>query len=254
MKNIFAALLPIFSLLMFCTNAFAQDETLQELNYNSVRLFEQGKYNEAAELADRALKSAENKYGPESTQITPFLNNLAVIYYAQGRYSEAEALYERALGIAEPVFSLDHPRIKSLIEGLQKCRQKLPETEIPEESDESDETDEPIGLTIPEGTNEGKIQKDFRKPVEESTPGTGETSGKLYTVQVGAFKNLMNAKRLQERLDKNGYNATLTTVTDHTGGTLHKVQIGEFDHRKRAKGLAQELITLMRLDIYITTK
>jgi tetratricopeptide (TPR) repeat protein len=254
MKNTFAVLLTIFSLVLCGTNASAQDENLQELNYNSVRLFEQGKYNEASELADRALKLAENKYGPENTQITPFLNNLAVIYFAQGRYAEAEALYERALGITEPVFSSDHPRIKSLIEGLQKCRQKLSETEIPEDNDESAESEKPSNSTPPKETKEALALIDTQKPVEEPSTGKTEISEKRYTIQVGAFRNLLNAKRLQERLDKNGYSSSLTTVTDNTGESLHKVQIGEFVHRKRAKVLAQELITLMRLDTYITTK
>ena len=121
-RNSLLTIFTIFFTLTLGTAAFAQNEPLQELNDNSVSLYQQGKYNEAAELAERALKGSEDTLGPYNPQTATFLNNLAVIYYAQGKYAEAEALYERALGITEQSVGSDHPRVKSLLEGLEKCR------------------------------------------------------------------------------------------------------------------------------------
>jgi len=244
----------IFFTLTLGMAAFAQNEPLQELNDNSVRLYEQGKYTEAAELSERALKGAEDTLGPYNPQTTTFLNNLAVIYYAQGKYAEAEALYERALGITEQSFGSDHPRVKALLEGLEKCRQKLSEQEIPEDSDESGEIAEPSDSSPRAEPEKEQTLTDVGRAIKESISSSGKISHKLYTVQVGAYRNLLSAKALQDRLDKNGYDVSITTVTAENGDTLHKVQIGEFSERKRAEALSREIITLMGLDTYITTK
>lgn len=244
----------IFFTLTLGTAAFAQNESLQELNDNSVRLYEQGKYNEAAQLAERALKRAEDTLGTYNPQTAIFLNNLAVIYYAQGKYAEATALYERALGITEQSLGPGHPRVKSLLEGLDKCRQKLSKEEIPEDSDESEEIAELPDSPPPEETKHVQALTDFGKAIKESGLTAGKISQKLYTVQVGAFRNLPRAKALQDRLDKNGYEVSITSLTAENGETLHKVQTGEFSERKRAEALSQEIRTLMGLDTFITTK
>jgi cell division septation protein DedD len=251
------SLLTIFTIiftLTLGTVAFAQNEPLQELNDNSVKLYEQGKYNEAAELSEHALKRAEDTLGPNNPQIAIFLNNLAVIYYAQGKYAEAAAQYERALGITEQAFGADHPRVKSLLEGLQKCRQKLSKEEIPEDSDESDEIAELPTSSTQEETKPVQTLTDVGRAIKESISSTGKIPQKIYTVQVGAFRNLINAKALQDRLYKNGYDVSISTVTTENGKTLHKVQAGEFSERKRAEAFSKEIRTLMGLDVFITTK
>jgi cell division septation protein DedD len=247
----------IFVTLTLGTAAFAQNESLQELNDNSVSLYQQGKYNEAAELSERALKGADETLGPYNPQTAIFLNNLAVIYYAQGKFAEAAALYERALGITEQSFGSDHPRVKALLEGLEKCRQKRAEQEIPEDSDESGEIAElPDSHDSSPRAEPEKEQTltDVGRAIKESISSSGKISHKLYTVQVGAYRNLLSAKALQDRLDKNGYDVSITTVTAENGDTLHKVQVGEFSERKRAEALSREIRTLMGLDTYITTK
>jgi cell division septation protein DedD len=247
----------IFFMLMLGAASFAQNEPLQELNDNSVRLYEQGKYNEAAELAERALKGAEETLGPYNPQTTIFLNNLAVIYYAQAKYAEAAALYERALGITEQSLGPGHPRVKSLLEGLEKCRQKLPIQEDIEESDESGEIAElpvsPDSSPRAEPKQEQTLT-DVGRAIKESISSAGKIPHKLYTVQVGAFRNLLSAKAIQDRLDKNGYDVSITTVTAENGDTLHKVQVAEFSERKRAEALSREITTLMGLDVFVTTK
>ena len=257
MENKHNPLLTIFTIfftLTLGTAAFAQNESLQELNDNSVGLYEQGKYNEAAQLSERALKGAEDTLGPYNPQTAIFLNNLAVIYFAQGKYAEATALYERALGITEQSLGSDHPRVKSLLEGLQKCRQKLSKEEIPEDSDESGEIAEPSDSSPRAEAEHVQALTDFGKAIKESVSSSGKISQKLYTVQVGAFRNLPRAKALQDRLDKNGYEVSITSVTAENGETFHKVRTGEFSERERAEALSREIRTLMGLDVFITTK
>lgn len=248
------SILTIFFLLIFSPPVFAQGESLQVLNDTAVSLYEQGKYSDAAELAERALKVAEDTLGPYNPQLASFLNNLAVIYYAQGRYAEAEALYERALGITEPSLGSDHPRILSLMQGIQKCQQKLSEQAPPEDSDESEESAELTDESLPDEPEQEPPLTDDTMAREEAHPGQENIVKKLYTVQVGAFKNLLNAKALQDRLDSNGYDVSITTVTTQNGESLHKVQIGELEKLKKAELLAEEIRTLMGLDTYITTK
>jgi cell division septation protein DedD len=241
-------------LLIFNSAVSADGETLKVLNDTVVSLYEQGKYDEAAELSERALKIAEETMGADNHQIAPFLNNLAVIYYAQGKYAEAAALYERSKKITEPSFGADHPRVKSLLESIAKCRQKMSEEEIAEENDLLDEAEEPADLPLPAETEQVKAPEDTDEAANESVQRPTDIGKKIYTVQVGAFKNLLNAKGLQEKLDNNGYDVSLTTVTSENGETVHKVQVGEFTEMEKAKLRAQEIRTLMGLNTYITTK
>jgi tetratricopeptide (TPR) repeat protein len=74
---------------------------LDGLNKQVVTLFGQGKYAEAALVAERSLTIAEMKFGPDHPDVAQSLNNLAALNDNQGRYAEAEPLYKRALAIRE---------------------------------------------------------------------------------------------------------------------------------------------------------
>lgn len=253
-RSFFLTIIPIFLFLMFSQYVLAEGETLQVLNDTAVGLYEQGKYDEAAELAQRALRVAEDTFGIDNPKIVPFLNNLAVIYYAQGKYAESEAQYKRALALTEQAYGKDHARARSLREGLEKCRQKLSEQEIPEESDELDEIAELPDSTLPDQPAPEVTPQVVSSPKKEPGVITEKYFTKKYTVQIGAFRELLRAKALQDKLDKNGYDVSLTTIQRENGETLHKVQTGEFSDRKKAEQLAQEIKTLLGLDPYITTK
>lgn len=62
-----------------------------------VQLSNQGKYAEAAPIAQQALTLAEQTLGRDHPRTLSSVNNLAYLYQAQGRYKEAEPLYQRAL-------------------------------------------------------------------------------------------------------------------------------------------------------------
>ena len=253
-RSYFLTIITIFLLLMFGQYVLAEGETLQVLNDTAVGLYEQGKYDEAAELAQRALRVAEDTFGIDNPKIVPFLNNLAVIYYGQGNYAESEAQYKRALALTEQAYGKDHARARSLREGLEKCRQKLLTQELPEESDDLDEIDALPDAFPPGQPAQEESPSVVSSPQEKSPVITNKHFLKKYTLQVGAFRELLRAKALQDKLDKNGYDVSLTTIQRENGETLHKVQTGEFSDRKKAEQLAQEIKTLLGLDPYITTK
>ncbi len=247
-------IIAISSLLIFSSMVFAEEDTLKVLNDTAVSLFEQGKYGESAELAERALKTAEETMGADSPKISPFLNNLAVIYYAQERYPEAVALYERAVTITEKALGPDHPRVKSMREGREKCQQKVAEQGIPEQPDISEHAEETDDLIPPAETGQVKPPEETHETAKEPVQTQPAIEEHMFTVQVGAFKDLLNAKGIQERLEKNGYDVSIVTVSAEDGEGLHKVQVGQFALRGKAAVRAREIKTLLGLDTYITVK
>jgi len=249
MLTIFRTVAIFFPLLIHGATAHSQDKKLEMLNDATISLYEQEKYQEAAEMGETTLKTAEETLGAGSPNIVPFLNNLAVIYYAQGRYREAEAQYERALLITEEAFGPEHPRAESLLDGLRMCRQKLKEQKI----SEARMAPAPADTPAPAKTEE--LRPDAAgEPPKEPGAARREPSAQIYTVQVGAFKNLLNAKRLQDKLSRNGYDASISSVATGDGEILYKVQAGEFADRRRAEMMAKEIITLTGADTFITAK
>ena len=59
----------------------------------------QGKYEQAEPLAQRALAINERVLGAEHPDTATSLNNLALLYRDQGKDEEAEPLSQRALAI-----------------------------------------------------------------------------------------------------------------------------------------------------------
>jgi tetratricopeptide (TPR) repeat protein len=74
----------------------------------------QGKYEEAEPLYQRALDIFEQKLGPNHPHIAFTLHNLANLYRDQGKDQRAEPLYQRALAICEQRLGPDHPRTMKL--------------------------------------------------------------------------------------------------------------------------------------------
>ena len=74
-----------------------------QLINESVRLYGQGRFVEAIEIAERALKSAEEKLGPEHLDVATALNNLAEFGQVAAMVAKDEAAYRKAIAIAEPL-------------------------------------------------------------------------------------------------------------------------------------------------------
>ena len=73
------------------------------------RLYGEGKYAAATELAKAELADNLKSLGPDHPDTAATLNNLAELYRAQRKYDEAEPLYQRALAIREKALGQDHP-------------------------------------------------------------------------------------------------------------------------------------------------
>jgi tetratricopeptide (TPR) repeat protein len=68
-----------------------------------------GDFMTATPYAEWALAIAEAALGPDHSNTSTSLNNLAWLYHSQGRYQDAEPLYTRAIGIAESALGPNHP-------------------------------------------------------------------------------------------------------------------------------------------------
>jgi DedD protein len=73
------------------------------------------------------------------------------------------------------------------------------------------------------------------KPVSESRKSTTASSvEKSWLVQVGAFSQLLNARRLQEKLRQKGYSAVLDPPNPEKGKTV-RVEVGPYKDAAAAK-------------------
>ena len=82
----------------------AELEEANTLTTSVIKLFNQGKYDEALPLARRVLQIREKLLPRTDPQIASALNNLGELYTAQKDYKAAIEAYSRVLQIHEEVF------------------------------------------------------------------------------------------------------------------------------------------------------
>ena len=70
----------------------------QNLDARIVAFYQQGWYAEAVNLAEEALKFAEESFGPDHVNVAESLNKLALSFYAQAREVEAAMAEQRLAG------------------------------------------------------------------------------------------------------------------------------------------------------------
>lgn len=100
--------LAIFILIVAALNASAaqgagQAEAAEadRLNAQFLKLYREGKYDEAVPVAKRVVELREKALGGEDLKVAYALSNLANAYVRKGDRKESEPLFERALAIAE---------------------------------------------------------------------------------------------------------------------------------------------------------
>lgn len=103
----------------------AQEALWQELNSKAAMLYQQGRYSEAAKVAQEALRVAENAFGPHHPNVATSLNALALLYHSQSKYAEAEPFYKRALGIVQKALGPDHPQVATVCENMAEIYKKI---------------------------------------------------------------------------------------------------------------------------------
>ena len=90
----------------------------ERLNQQVFQLGEQGKYNEAIALAEKALAIRQRILSNEHPDVAVSLDNLAFLYHAQGRYSEAETLYLQSLEMLKHLLGEEHPGVATSLNAL----------------------------------------------------------------------------------------------------------------------------------------
>jgi tetratricopeptide (TPR) repeat protein len=81
---------------------------VRELNHESVRLYQQGKFDHAFEIARQAV-SISRSLGEEHPDYATSLHNLAFLYQAMGRCEKAEPLYLRLWRLCGRRWARRHP-------------------------------------------------------------------------------------------------------------------------------------------------
>ena len=77
-----------------CRASLAEDHEPNALNQQVDHLIEQGKYQEAIPVAERAVEVAKRALGPEDPETADALNNLGFIFQKIGEYAKAEPLLQ----------------------------------------------------------------------------------------------------------------------------------------------------------------
>jgi tetratricopeptide (TPR) repeat protein len=79
---------------------------------------DQGKYNKAEQMYQRALQGKEKAWGLEHTSTLETVNNLGILYKDLGRLNKAETMYQRALQGFEKAWGLEHTSTLNTINNL----------------------------------------------------------------------------------------------------------------------------------------
>jgi TonB family protein len=90
----------------------------RELNASVMKLYAEGKYDEAMPLAKRALELREQALGLEHQDLIPLLLNLGELCRTRKKHDDAKAYFERASQIGERVFGQDDLRVARLLDKL----------------------------------------------------------------------------------------------------------------------------------------
>jgi tetratricopeptide (TPR) repeat protein/CHAT domain-containing protein len=90
----------------------------EELTRDYERLYEEGKYGEAAALAERACAILGEEHGETSTEVAGCLDDLGSLCGAQGDYGRAKLLVEQALTVREKALGPDHSDVAESLNNL----------------------------------------------------------------------------------------------------------------------------------------
>jgi tetratricopeptide (TPR) repeat protein len=75
------------------------EEQIIRLNEQQAQLYQEGRYDQALEIALQVYAMAQQYLGQDHRYVADSLNNLAVLSMEMGKYSEAEPFYLKALEI-----------------------------------------------------------------------------------------------------------------------------------------------------------
>lgn len=90
----------------------------KKLSIEIVKLYSEGKYDEALPLAKRAVELKEKVLGKEDTSIADSLNNLGALYMEKQDLKNADAAYKRSLAIYEKAKGADDASLTLMLDKL----------------------------------------------------------------------------------------------------------------------------------------
>ena len=99
------------SLLFVAVQVFEKVSAAAEwrmLTEQSMVLYKAGRYEQAIEVAELALSTAEKGFGGNDLNVFTSLNMLGLMYCENGRFADAEPHYRRAVAIGENLRDSDH--------------------------------------------------------------------------------------------------------------------------------------------------
>jgi CHAT domain-containing protein/tetratricopeptide (TPR) repeat protein len=93
-------------------------QQIGEFNRQAVRLYQQGRYEEAVPFATQACQLAAAAVDQQPRNYAACLNNLAAVYERMGRYSEAEPLLRQATEVCRVRLGENHPDHATSLQNL----------------------------------------------------------------------------------------------------------------------------------------
>ena len=113
-----SVLLAVGFWILACPASWAEDDDPNALNQQVTQLIEQGKYQEAIPIAERAVEVSKRVRGPEQPETVEALNNLGLLFQKIGDYAKAEPLYQEALRIRQKVLGPEDPDTATSLDNL----------------------------------------------------------------------------------------------------------------------------------------
>jgi tetratricopeptide (TPR) repeat protein len=104
-----------------CPVLLAEDDEPNGLN----QLIEQGRYQEAIPIAERAVEVAKRVWGPEHPETADALNSLGLVFEKIGEHAKAEPLFQEALRIWQK--RPEHPRTAKSLSKLASAYRDMHE-------------------------------------------------------------------------------------------------------------------------------
>jgi cell division septation protein DedD len=103
---------------------------------------------------------------------------------------------------------------------------------------------------------ESQIAKSgYEKSAQKIEPAVAsESKSAVFTVQIGAFRNIADAKHLKAKFDKKGYKSFISAGKNSKAQKIFKVKTGEFTEKNDAEVLALKLKKTEGLQTYVTLK
>ena len=125
-KSLFV-LLALGLWILACPATLVEGDDPNALNQQVSQLIEQGKYQEAIPIAERAIEVSKRALGAEHRETADALNNLGLLFQKIGYYAKAEPLLQEALRIRQKTLGSEHPDTANSLNNLASLYQEMGE-------------------------------------------------------------------------------------------------------------------------------